>query len=71
MSSSSIYNDSTAGVVRGGERGSSKEEPSRAYNDFVLARRTQANASASALTDYKRPKKLFSLKSFMKEHGVA
>ena len=45
--------------------------PTRAISEFILKRRTANATSTSALANYKRPKKLQSLKSFMMENGIA
>mmetsp|Transcript_31256 Transcript_31256/g.36672 ORF Transcript_31256/g.36672 Transcript_31256/m.36672 type:complete len:123 (-) Transcript_31256:32-400(-) len=46
--------------------------PSRVYNPVIIVHKGSTNSqTASTLAEYKKPRKLQSLKSFMKEHGIS
>ena len=50
---------------------SPSRSPDRTQQDFVIVRRAANNTSTSALAEMAKPRKLRTLKSFMKEHGIS
>ena len=69
-----LLRDDSAGLARSSQKsiggGSPSRSPDRTQQDFVIVRRAK-NTSTSALAEMAKPRKLRTLKSFMREHGIS